>query len=88
MAALGQGDRMGKDLADPIDGAARDPDEIVADAQQRFPLDLDIGVKKKVEVLDHGAGERVLDGNDRGGDFSFSSNLKTSAERAQGTMVA
>ena len=68
-AALGQRDGMGEDLANAFECAARDADEIVADAQQGLPLDLDIGLKKKVKVFDHGTGERILNGDDGGADL-------------------
>ncbi len=46
--------------------AARDTDEIVANAQQGFALDLNIGLKEKVEVFHYGTGKRILNRDDRG----------------------
>jgi len=67
--ALGQGDGMGEDPADAFYGAAWDGNEIVADAQQRLALYLYLGLKEKVEVLDHGTCQRIFNGDDRCADF-------------------
>ena len=64
--ALGQRDGVGEHLANIFDFAARNADEIVADAQQGFPFDLHVGLKEKVEVFDDRTGKRVLDGDDCG----------------------
>ncbi len=65
-AALGKGYGMREDSADTVDCAARNADEIVADAQQGFPLDLHVALKEKVEVFNHGTSERILNGDHRG----------------------
>ena len=56
--------------------AAGDTDEIVANAQQGFALDLYIGLEKKVKVFHHGTGERILDGDDRGTDLGALDQLE------------
>jgi len=48
---------------DVADGSAGDGDEIVPDAEKRFANDLDVVLKKQIEVLEHGSGETVLDGD-------------------------
>jgi hypothetical protein len=55
--ALGQRDRMGQDRPYIRYWSARDSDEIVADAQQGFPLDLHVGLKQKIEVFHDRAGK-------------------------------
>ncbi len=67
---------MGEDLANIFDFAARNADEIVADAQQGFPLDLHLGLKEKVEVFDDGTGERILNRDDRGANLGVLDQLE------------
>ncbi len=69
-------------------GAAGDDDEIVTNAQQGFALDLYVVLKEKIEVLGDRTGQRIFNGDYRGQTSPLSTSLKTSAETAQGTMVA
>ncbi len=75
-AALSQGNGMGENLADAFYRAAWNANEIVADAQQRLALYLYLALKEKVEVLDHGACQRIFNGDDRGADFSVFDQLE------------
>src|SRR5271155_2589799 len=67
--ALGQRDWMRQVLSEIRYAGARNTDEIVSNAQQQFPLDLHIGLEKKIKVFHHRTSERVLDGDNRGTDL-------------------
>jgi hypothetical protein len=70
VAALVEGDRVGEQLADRAQLYAGGGDYIMHDAQPELGLDENIPRDQKIGMLGDGAGERVLDGDDRGGDRS------------------
>lgn len=63
--ALRQRDRVGKNLADICQATTGFANQVVANAQQGFALDLHIRLQQKIVVFHHRTGERILDGDDR-----------------------
>jgi hypothetical protein len=61
--ALRQRDGMRQNLADIRYAGAGETDEIVSNTEQQFPLDLHIGLEKKIEVFHNGTRKRVLNGD-------------------------
>ena len=53
---------------DIVNGCAGKSNEVVADTEKRFAYDFDVVLEEEVEVLKHGTGEAVFNGNDRGVD--------------------
>ena len=70
VAALVERDRMREHLAQRAELHAGCGDHVVHDAQQEFALNEDVPCHQKIGVLGDCAGQRVLDGNHRGGDRS------------------
>ena len=75
---------MGENLAEIVDSAARNANEIVTDAQQGFPLDLHVGLEEKVEVFDDRTGKRIFNRDDCGANLAALHQFENLREECTG----
>ena len=68
VATLLQGDWMRVSLTQVAAFDSGQRDQIVDDAQPKFLLDENFARQQQIKMFSHGTGERILDGNDGGGD--------------------
>src|SRR5258706_3636064 len=70
IAALVEGDWVGEHFAYCVEFYAGGGDQVVYDAEQEFGLNKDFLRDQEIGVFGDRAGQRVLDGDDSGGDRS------------------